>query len=273
MPDGTVAICYAEALAENGVAKPAYPHGFKHHYFRPSALKELKKGADPKLIFPDSMSDMFGRWIPRAQLTAVLAAMAEAPQHTFMSLTKAAPQIRKYIDLLPFNLWVGVSSAPDWMEGRRLDRNQQERFTDVALKRLWEVKERTGNITWMSLEPVSWDMAYLFKHHSLDFVVIGAATNGNKKFQPDPVHVLNLLEVFDDSNTPVFYKGNITETIDWLGIRFREDFPTHYHDGRPIPAVFRRQQLAIEHGWPTNTFIEGGMVAPPVPSTGQLALL
>src|SRR5690349_11553761 len=31
MPDGTVATCYAKDVAENGVAKKAYPHGFEHH--------------------------------------------------------------------------------------------------------------------------------------------------------------------------------------------------------------------------------------------------
>ena len=36
IPDGTVAVCYAEDLAERGVAKSKYPQGFKHHYWRPN---------------------------------------------------------------------------------------------------------------------------------------------------------------------------------------------------------------------------------------------
>jgi hypothetical protein len=161
------------------------------------------------------------------------------------------------------------------MNGKKMDRRQQERFTITALDRLQEARKETGNIVWMSLEPVSWDMAYLFadRPYPLDWVVIGAASNGPQYFQPNPDDALKLLEVFDASGTPVFFKGNIKATADLLGIRFREDFPTHYHDGRPIPAVYRRQQLAIEHGWPTNTFIEGGMVAPPVSASGQMALL
>ncbi len=50
MPDGSVAICYAEHLAEDGVAKRAYSQGFKHHYFRPKGIKQLARGKEPSLI-------------------------------------------------------------------------------------------------------------------------------------------------------------------------------------------------------------------------------
>ena len=53
MPDGTVAGCYAKQLAESGVAKAGYPHGFEHHYFRPSSLGPLAAGKEPRLIFCD----------------------------------------------------------------------------------------------------------------------------------------------------------------------------------------------------------------------------
>ena len=64
MPDGTVAICYAKELAESGVAKAGYPHGFEHHYWRPDALRKLTEGRTPRLIFCDSMSDMFAANVP-----------------------------------------------------------------------------------------------------------------------------------------------------------------------------------------------------------------
>src|SRR5271154_903052 len=55
MSDGTIAGCYAKALAENGVAKAGYPYGFEHHYWRPHALRQLTAGSDPRLIFCDSI--------------------------------------------------------------------------------------------------------------------------------------------------------------------------------------------------------------------------
>lgn len=253
MPDGTTAVCYAEELANNGLARAGYPHGFEHHYFRPNVLKVLADNKQPELRFMDSMSDMFGSWVPEEHLTAVFEAMAQAPQHAYQGLTKAPGRIRKYINHLPPNLWVGASSAPDIMMGKELTDQQKTAYTLKALSALREVKETAGNIVWMSLEPVSWDMAHLFVDHPLDWVVIGAATNGPQKFMPEESHIEKLLDVFDASGTAVFFKGNIRKLIDtrpdW---RWREDFPIAYRDGSPIPAVYRRQENAKRHGWPLN---------------------
>src|SRR5262245_41970700 len=86
MPDGTVAICYAKTLAERGRLAQFYPHGFEHHYLRPSALKALAAGATPLLIFVDSMSDLFAA--PEEHVRLVLDALRHAPHHAFQVLTK-----------------------------------------------------------------------------------------------------------------------------------------------------------------------------------------
>jgi protein gp37 len=252
MPDGTTAICYAESLAENGVASAAYPHGFKHHYWRPEQLKALAKGKDPLLIFCDSMSDLFAPAVPEEQVRQILAAMKKSPHHTYQSLTKAAPQLLKYLDDLPPNLWVGVSSPPDWMMGKRLNFIRQVAMLKRSLEVLRTVRQVTGNIVWMSAEPVSWDLSIVIREdHPLDWIVIGAASSGPRYFMPDPDHIDKLLQVLDLTKTPVFYKGNLGRLIESnnnLG-RWREDFPTHYRDGSPISAVARRQRECDKHGW------------------------
>lgn len=262
MPDGTVAGCYAKALAESGVARAGYPHGFEHHYFRPAALKHLSSGKEPLLIFVDSMSDLFETAVPREHVEAVLKAMRDGPHHTYQSLTKAAPQILKYLDKLPPNLWVGVSSPPDWLMGQRLSRKQQEAMLRRSLEVLAEVKERTGNIVWMSAEPVSWDLtAIIEEHHPLDWIVIGAASDGRRYFQPDAEHIRRLLNVMDKTATPVFFKGNIKGTIKaGLGNSrldmWREDFPRRYRDGSEIPAVARRQRECQRLGWTESVLMQ-----------------
>lgn len=258
MPNGEVAICYAKELAESGVAKAGYPHGFEHHYFRPGALKQLAAGRDPELIFCDSMSDLFAANVPEEHVCAVLETMATAPHHTYQSLTKAAPQLLKYTDRMPRNLWVGVSSPPDWFMGKRLSRDQQKAMLRRSLEVLAEVKARTGNIVWMSAEPVSWDLLEVMdERHPLDWIVIGAASSGPRYFQPDPQHVARLLELMDATKTPVFFKGNLKPTFaNDLGSqalnRWREDFPATYRNGDPIPAVARRQEECEKHGWTLN---------------------
>lgn len=251
MPDGTVAVCYAEMIAEN-LAQAAYPQGFAHHYWRPHMLEALKAGKDPELRFVDSMGDLFGPWVPRDQVLAVLEAMAGAPHHTFQSLTKAAPQLLKYVDALPPDLWVGVSSPPDWFMGNELSAAQQRAMLRRSMDVLQEVRERSRCLVWMSAEPVSWDLAAVLEEgHALDWCVIGAASNGRAYFQPDVGHVSRLLDVFDRAGTPVFFKGNIEPLIErelLLG-RWREDFPLADRAGSPIPAVERRVRRCMEFGW------------------------
>jgi protein gp37 len=255
MPDGTVAKCYAKELAESGVAKAAYPHGFEHHYFRPNGLKDLVSGREPELIFVDSMSDAFAANVPEDQVRLFLNTMRKAPHHTYQSLTKAAPQILKYLDDLPPNLWVGVSSPPDWFMGKRLSQAQQHSMLARSLDVLYQVKEKTSNIVWMSAEPVSWDLTTVIgEGHPLDWIVIGAASDGRRYFQPAAVHIRNLLGAMDATATPVFYKGNIKPLFKSNNLgspalnRWREDFPALCH-GLPIPAVERRQRECQTHGW------------------------
>lgn len=256
MPDGTVVKCYAKTLAEDGVARAAYSHGFEHHYWRPDTLRHLPTSKEALFIFCDSMSDLFAADVPAEHVKAVLQAIRQAPHHTFQSLTKAAPQILKYTADLPSNLWVGVSSPPDWFMGKRLSQSQQEAMLRRSLGVLREIKARTRNIVWMSAEPVSWDLTGVIgKDHPLDWIVIGAASAGPRYFQPDVTHIRNLLEIMDATGTPVFFKGNIKPLFNANNLgseelnRWREDFPVSDRDGRPIPAVVRRQEMCVQHGW------------------------
>jgi protein gp37 len=257
MQDGSRVRCYAKALAVDGVQKPHYPHGFEHHYWRPKALEDLTAGKRSKLIFVDSMSDLFAAAVPEEHVIAVLQAMGRAPHHTYQSLTKAAPQILKYLDRLPPNLWVGVSTPPDWFVGRPLTRQQQEALLRCSLDVLRQVRERTGNLVWLSAEPASWDVSGLLDdQHPLDWIVIGAASAGQRYFQPEPEHVLRLLTIMNRTKTPVFFKGNIRPLFEQHNFgtpelnRWREDFPTTYRNGEPIRAVDERQKACEEHGWP-----------------------
>ncbi len=279
MPDGTVAGCYAKALAESGVARSAYPHGFEHHYWRPEALKALAAGDRPRLIFVDSMSDLFAANVPREHVLVVLAAMRKAPHHAYQSLTKAAPQLLKYLDHQPPNHWVGVSSPPDWFMGKALSRGQQQAMLRRSLDVLAEVKARAGNLVWLSAEPVSWDLtAVIDRSHPLDWVVIGAASDGRRYFQPDPGHVRRLLQVLDGTATPTYYKGNLRPLFkahdlgsDELN-RWREDFPVAYRSGAAIPATLEREREARRRGWARNTFFPERLLDATAPAGGQREL-
>ena len=140
--------------------------------------------------------------------------------------------------------------------GNRLTRPQQEAMLRRSLEVLAEVSRRAGNIVWMSAEPLSWDVTSVVgSDHPLDWVVIGAASNGPREYQPAPAHVERLLRVLDVRPTAVFYKGNLRSLFrahdngDPGLNRWREDFPIRYRDGSEIAAVAERQKMCQKHGW------------------------
>jgi protein gp37 len=216
LPDGVIAKCYAEEVAE-GIARNNYQYGFDHHYWKPQLLNEPLKLKESARIFLDSMSDLMAARVPEDQIKAVLQVARQASWHTFQLLTKNAPRLASFD--WPANVWTGVSSAPDQMFGKTLDRNQQERYMHKALKTLSALP--TGLVRWVSFEPLSWDVAPIVAQYpgALRWAVIGAASNGSKYYQPNPRHVEALLRVLDEQNAPSFFKGNLA----WKP--WREEFP------------------------------------------------
>lgn len=219
MPDGTTAICYAEAVAE-GVARTAYPQGFDHHYWHPSRLDEPVRHQQPAGIFLDSMSDLMGHWVPHTEVEQVLDVCRRTPQHIYFLLTKNAPRLQKFE--FPDNVWVGVSSPPDVMFNRPLTTPQKLNMLQRSLIMLSQVK---AAVRWVSFEPLSWDVSDVVTSAGfrLDWSVIGAASNGRLLYPPAAEHVQRLLAVLDGMGTKVFFKGNMRSLDGQCG--WRGDFP------------------------------------------------
>lgn len=231
MPDGSTAICYAEAVAE-GVARSAYPDGFQAHYWKPHLLDEPLKLQTPARIFLDSMADLMGHWVEGRQIQAVLDVCRKAHWHTFQLLTKNAPRLAGFE--FPDNVWVGVSMPPSEMFGKSLAQHQQVAYIEKAMTILEHVKAKTR---WMSFEPLSWNVAEIlaeYRRPPLEWAVIGAASNGKTLYQPKAHWVEGLEAVLGRQSIPIFHKGN----LDWQP--HREEFP--YEKAEPIPAM-RQMEL------------------------------
>jgi protein gp37 len=229
LPDGKVAECYAKTVAE-GVAREAYPHGFNHAYWHPERLNEPVKLKEPAGIFLDSMSDLMDTNVPDEHIRAVLDTTWHAPQHVFQLLTKNAPRLRKFE--FPPNVWVGVSAPPTWYKGHRLSDDQQRRYVFKALDALQDV---SAEVRWMSIEPLSFDIAAVMRSWGsflpLEWAVIGAASNGRTLYQPAPEWVTSTLALLDANGIPAFMKGNLVWPQDW-----RDAFP-------PVSATVPQQSL------------------------------
>jgi protein gp37 len=231
MPDGSIANCYAEDVA-NRVAQAAYPYGFEHHYWTPAVLDEPLRVKAPARIFVGSMADVFGHWVPDEQINQVLAIARAAHWHTFQFLTKN-PVRAKVFDI-PANCWIGASTPPDFMWNKPLTRHQQARMFSRLLSELTTLKVR-GVTTWISAEPLSWDVAKLLREDdpwigdpyqcaAFDWIVIGAASNGNQYYPPSEANVRALVDWCDGARVKVFFKGNL-RSLPWAAANWREEFP------------------------------------------------
>jgi protein gp37 len=155
-----------------------------------------------------------GAWVPEEQVLQVLDVCRQAHWHTFQLLTKNAPRLLQFD--FPPNVWIGVSAPPSQMFGKPLTFAQQQRMVTRQIDILRQVNVP---VRWMSIEPLSFDIAPLLVGSNLQWAVIGAATNGRTDYQPEPDWVQNVLDVLDAQGTAVFFKGNL-KWHEW-----REEFP------------------------------------------------
>jgi protein gp37 len=111
--------CYAERLATRlqATGAPKYRQGFRYTEHA-GALDLPRRWKGSRLIFVNSMSDLFHEDATQQFIGRVFATMMETPQHTYQVLTKrpnkAAVWLRAIcekssIDCLPSHIWLGTS--------------------------------------------------------------------------------------------------------------------------------------------------------------------
>lgn len=113
--------CYAERMAKRlkAMGSERYSDGFKPtlHWDLIDAPRGWRKS---RLVFVNSMSDLFQEDVPEAFIRRVFETMVACPQHTFQILTKRSERLRDMGGRLPWpqNVWMGVSVE----DARVLDR-------------------------------------------------------------------------------------------------------------------------------------------------------
>lgn len=104
--------CYAERMAKRlrAMGKNQYRNGFKLT-LQPKAIEIPLHWRSPRLVFVNSMSDLFHRDVPDAFIENVFDVMKRCPQHTFQILTKRPERVAEIGRKLPWpeNVWMGTS--------------------------------------------------------------------------------------------------------------------------------------------------------------------
>jgi protein gp37 len=132
--------CYAERMAKRlqAMGSVRYENGFRLT-LHPDLVDAPKSWKKPRLVFVNSMSDLFHQAVPTEFIQRVFQTMKDCPQHTFQILTKRSKRLRELSHVLPWpsNVWMGVSVE---------DSRVIQRITDLA--------EVPAKVRFLSCEPL-----------------------------------------------------------------------------------------------------------------------
>jgi protein gp37 len=146
--------CYAEVMARRlqamGIEK--YKDGFELR-LHDEALQIPFEWKKPKVVFVNSMSDLFHKDVPLSFIQKVFGVMNHTPMHTYQVLTKRAERLYELHDKLNWttNIWMGVSVEND----RVKDRIDFLRETNAKVKFL-SLEPLIGPLTNLNLESIHW---------------------------------------------------------------------------------------------------------------------
>lgn len=153
--------CYAERFAERfrGVPDHPFENGFDLT-LRPLRVEQPLKWKRPRMIFVNSMSDLFHKGVPKSFVDQVFETMEAAHWHTFQLLTKRSSRMRDYLkrrykdELAPQHIWCGVS-VEDSRGRARIDHLRDA----PASVRFLSVEPLIGAVGSVDLDGIHWVIA------------------------------------------------------------------------------------------------------------------
>jgi len=182
--------CYAERMAKRlkAMGQPNYARGFEPSVHEQSLSLPLR-WKKPRIIFVNSMSDLFHERIPFDFIEAVFAMMRAAHWHTFQVLTKRSERLWELSNRLtwPKNVWMGVSVE-----------SQEYSW------RVDHLRETRAFIKFLSLEPLLGPIPDL-DLDGIGWVVVGGESGPHAR----PVNAVWVREIRDQclaSGVPFFFK-------------------------------------------------------------------
>lgn len=182
--------CYADRMAKRlqamGVNK--YRNGFSVT-MHPSTLKDPLKWRKPRLVFVNSMSDLFHEDVPVSFIKEVFQTMNQASQHTFQVLTKRPGRVLEIESSLTWNpnIWLGTSI-------------ESERWQF----RLEELERTSAQSKFLSLEPLLGPLPDI-PVKGVDWVIVGGESGpGARPMEADWVR--GIRDVCVREHVPFFFK-------------------------------------------------------------------
>ena len=210
--------CYAETFAERfrGVKGHPYEQGFDLRLV-PEKLGEPLRWRVPKMIFVNSMSDLFHEAVPEDYIVAIAKVMVNAKWHTYQVLTKRAERLRKLLNSkLEFaarqpHIWWGVS-----VEDRK-----------YGVPRIQHLRKANAEIRFLSVEPLLEDVGSL-DLDGIHWVIVGGESGpGARPMKKE--WAISVRDQCRSAGVPFFFKqwGGVRKSRSGrrLGGRVYDEFP------------------------------------------------
>ncbi len=232
--------CYAERFAERfrGVKGHPFEQGFDLRLV-PQKLAEPFRWSEPRMIFVNSMSDLFHEEVPVSYISSVAATMNLARWHIYQVLTKRSGRLREMLcgplqDVAKeAHIWWGVS-----VEDRK-----------SGMPRVADLQATPAAVRFLSVEPLLEDIGIL-PLEGISWVIVGGESGPGARPMKE-AWVLSVRAQCEAAGVPFFFKQ-------WGGVRKKaagRKLLGRTHDGFPkrvqhptLPTVLRLQHaLEIEN--------------------------
>jgi protein gp37 len=192
--------CYAARFSERfrGVRGHPFSAGFDLT-LRPERLEYPLQWSRPRMIFVNSMSDLFHKEIPRFFIDKVFNTMEAADWHVFQVLTKRSSLMKEYlrsrygVHRAPNHIWCGVSVEDSG-----------------ATARITHLREAAASVRFLSIEPLIGAIGTI-DLKDVDWVIVGGESGPGAR----PIHLEWVRDIRDqciDQGVAFFFKQ-------WGGLR------------------------------------------------------
>lgn len=201
--------CYAEKMARRlkSMGNSRYKNGFEVT-LQEDLLDIPYQWKKPRMVFVNSMSDLFHHDIPFEYISKVFTVMNNCPQHTFQILTKRSERLVECSIHLKWthNIWIGVS----------IENNK-------VLNRLKDLKKVRARTRFISFEPLL-EKIELKTLNGIDWVIVGGESGPNSREMKEE-WATSIRDICISNNIPYFFKqwggfykkrnGRLLDGIEW----------------------------------------------------------
>lgn len=201
--------CYAERMAKRlkAMGVERYTQGFNLRTHE-DVLDLPYKWKGSRLVFVNSMSDLFHKDVPKDFIMKVFKVMNECPQHYFQVLTKRSERLLELSKELTWseNIWMGVSvESQDYVY----------RIKDLA--------KTAAKVKFLSIEPLIGPITKM-PLSKIDWIIVGGES-GPKSRPIEEDWVLKIRDMSLTADVPFFFKqwggvnkkktGRLLENREW----------------------------------------------------------